>query len=393
MLIPRHIGSKYGNRVTVKQIARYMNGLGNNGTAKPHSRLAFAFDIDGVLLRGGTNPLPAAKEALSILDGNNKLGLYLCFTALTNGGGASEEERCRKLSSQLGVQIRPDQFIQAHTVLKSIVHNYVNVPVLVLGGKGDTLRKVAEGYGFQKVYTTLDILAWNPSIWPFHSLTEEERASVRPVDFSNIQFGAIFVFHDPRNWALDTQVMCDVIQGIIGGSHETNHTRKPVDLVFCNPDLIWQSDFKAPRMGQGAFRVAFQAVFQASLSFTAKSHREQPDAPFLQSLTGSTYPYIQLGKPTEATYNFAEMMLKHRLEGTWWAVRISHLFLHVTLNFIVTADNPESDIAGANAAGWKSILVHTGVYDPHRGPPSHQPTHQAEDVAEAVRWAIEQEFC
>jgi ribonucleotide monophosphatase NagD (HAD superfamily) len=94
----------------------------------------------------------------------------------------------------------------------------------------------------------------------------------QPTDFSKIQFGAIFVFHDPRNWALDIQIMCDVIQGFIGGSHETNHTRKPVDLVFCNPDIIWQSDFEAPRMGQGAFRVAFQAVFQASLSFTAKSH-------------------------------------------------------------------------------------------------------------------------
>ncbi|KAG1812545.1 HAD-like domain-containing protein [Suillus subaureus] len=358
MLIPRHIiiGSKYGNRVTVKQIARYLTGPGN--IAKPRSRLAFAFDIDGVLLRG-KNPLPAAKEALSILDGNNKLGLKIPFILLTNGGGVSEEERCHKLSSQLGVQIHPDQFIQAHTVLKSIVHSYADVPVLVLGGKGDILRRVAEGYGFQKVYTTFDILAWHPSIWPFHDLTQEERASVRPTDFSKIPFGAIFVFHDPRNWALDIQIMCDVIQGIIGGSHETNHARKPVDLVFCNPDLIWQSDFEAPRMGQGAFRVAFQAVFQ--------------------SLTGSTYPYIQFGKPTEATYNFAEIMLKHRLQTNDRATCYT--------------DNPESDIAGANAAGWKSILVHTGVYDPHRGPPSHQPTHQAEDVAEAVRWALEQEFC
>lgn len=316
--------------------------------------------MDGVLLRG-KNPLPAAKEALSILDGNNKLGLKIPFILLTNGGGVSEEERCRTLSSQLGVQIHTDQFIQSHTVLKSSVHNYADVPILVLGGKGDTLRRVAEGYGFRKVYTTLDILAWNPSIWPFHDLTQEERASIRPTDFSKIQFGAIFVFHDPRNWALDIQIMCDVIQGIIGGSHETNHARKPVDLVFCNPDLIWQSYFEAPRMGQGAFRVAFQAVFQ--------------------SLTGSTYPYIQFGKPTEATYNFAEMMLKHRLQS------VSKPLLYMV------GDNPESDIAGANAAGWKSILVHTGVYDPRRGTPSHQPTHQAEDVAEAVRWALEQEFC
>jgi HAD superfamily hydrolase (TIGR01456 family) len=360
MLIPRHIiGPKYGNKVTVKQIARYLTGPGN--TAKPRSPLAFAFDIDGVLLRG-KNPLPAAKEALSILDGNNKLGLKIPFILLTNGGGVSEEERCLKLSSQLGVQIHPDQFIQAHTVLKSIVQNYADVPVLVIGSKGDTLRRVAEGYGFRKVYTTLDILAWNPSIWPYHDLTPEERASVKPTDFSKIQFGAIFVFHDPRNWALDTQIMCDVIQGIIGGgSHENNHAQKPVDLVFCNPDLIWQSDFKAPRMGQGAFRVAFQAVFQ--------------------SLTGSTYPYIQLGKPSEATYNFAEIMLKHRLQS----VPKPSLYM--------VGDNPESDIAGANTAGWKSILVHTGVYNPHRGPPSHQPTHQAKDVAEAVRWALEQEFC
>lgn len=361
MLIHRHIiGPKYNNKVTVKQIAHYLTGSGNAAKPSTYSRLAFAFDIDGVLLRG-KNTLPAAKEALSILDGNNKLGLKIPFILLTNGGGVSEEERCRKLSSQLGVQIHPDQFIQAHTVLKSVVHNYADVPVLVLGGKGDTLRRVAEGYGFQKVYTTLDILAWNPSIWPFHELTQDERASVRPTDFSKIQFGAIFVFHDPRNWALDIQIMCDVIQGFIGGSHETNHTRKPVDLVFCNPDIIWQSDFEAPRMGQGAFRVAFQAVFQ--------------------SLTGSTYPYTQFGKPTEATYNFAEVMLRHRLQG----VPKPSLYM--------VGDNPESDIAGANAAGWKSILVHTGVYDPHRGPPSYQPTRQAGDVAEAVRWALEQEFC
>ena len=54
-------------------------------------------------------------------------------------------------------------------------------------------------------------------------------------------------------------------------------------------------------------------------------------------------------------------------------------------------DNPESDIAGANAAGWPSVLVKTGVYEPLKGPPTHLPTHYAEDVEEAVRWAIEQE--
>lgn len=55
-------------------------------------------------------------------------------------------------------------------------------------------------------------------------------------------------------------------------------------------------------------------------------------------------------------------------------------------------DNPESDIAGANAARWKSILVRTGVYDPRQGPPSHRPTHEVEDVEQAVQWALKQEF-
>lgn len=124
------------------------------------------------------------------------------------------------------------------------------------------------------------------------------------------------MFHDPRNWALDIQIMCDVIQsrGFIGVSPESNHTRKPVDLVFCNPDLIWQSDFEAPRLGQGAFKVAFQAVFQASLPYFVKSHSERSDTSVIQSLTGSTYPYTQFGKPTEATYKFAESMLKRRLQ-------------------------------------------------------------------------------
>ena len=33
-----------------------------------------------------------------------------------------------------------------------------------------------------------------------------------------------------------------------------------------------------------------------------------------QSLTGQNYPYVQYGKPTEATYKFAEKVLVDRLE-------------------------------------------------------------------------------
>lgn len=79
--------------------------------------------------------------------------------------------------------------------------------------------------------------------------------------------GGIFVFHDPRNWALDIQVMCDVIRagGIVGGPYVSESGRPrtaAVDLVFCNPDMQWRSAFERPRIGQGAFKEAFQAVFK-----------------------------------------------------------------------------------------------------------------------------------
>lgn len=63
------------------------------------------------------------------------------------------------------------------------------------------------------------------------------------------------------------QVACDVIQseGIIGGPYvPLDKQKKPVDLIFCNPDLIWRADFDRPRIGQGGFKVAFQAVFKVN---------------------------------------------------------------------------------------------------------------------------------
>ena len=83
------------------------------------------------------------------------------------------------------------------------------------------------------------------------------------IDFSTAPISAIFVFHDPRNWALDIQIIIDVIQsrGVINRALPLDGAT-PVELVFCNPDLLWRSEFPRPRLGQGAFREAFQAVFK-----------------------------------------------------------------------------------------------------------------------------------
>ncbi|KAJ3534081.1 hypothetical protein NM688_g7188 [Phlebia brevispora] len=333
-------------------------GISDHATQFREPPLVFAFDIDGVLVRGA-QALPAAKRALNILQGDNPMRMKIPFILMTNGGGLGEEERCRRLTSRLGFEIRPSQFIQAHTVLKTVVHKYADHPVLVLGGRNDDIRKVAERYGFKHAYTTLDVKAWNPAVWPFHDLTEAERASTKEVDFSKTPIRAIFVYHDPRNWALDVQVICDVILsgGLIGGPYKDPDGS--VELIFCNPDLLWRNEFDRPRIGQGGFRVAFQAVYK--------------------ELTGSNYPYTQYGKPTAATYQFAETVLRKILED------LQGKAVHQMPSVYMVGDNPESDIAGANGAGWHSVLVHTGVYEPENGPPTHTPSYEANDVEEAIR--------
>ena len=61
--------------------------------------------------------------------------------------------------------------------------------------------------------------------------------------------------------------MIDVIlsRGIIDRSRPVGDATS-VELIFCNPDLLWRSEFPRPRLGQGAFREAFQAVFKVCCS-------------------------------------------------------------------------------------------------------------------------------
>ncbi|KAF8583910.1 HAD-superfamily hydrolase [Ramaria rubella] len=336
------------------------------------SPLAFAFDIDGVLLQG-PSALPAGKRALEILEGRNASGLKIPYILVTNGGGHSEEKRCEKLTEQLGIKISTTQLVQAHTILRQMASQRPEAPVLVLGGVKDRVRKVAESYGFRNVYIPLDILAWNSDIWPFHTLTPEEQKFVKRADFSQIPISSILVFHDPRNWSLDIQIMIDILRSRTGSpgapycSPKDPNAHHAVELVFCNPDLLWRSTLEQPRLGQGAFLQAFQAVYK--------------------SVTGAYYPYTQYGKPHEATYRFAESMLIERvsvLEGRHaQEIELPPVYM--------VGDNPASDIAGANSASWSSILVHTGVYNSKHGPPEYAPTHEARDVEEAVRWALERE--
>lgn len=169
------------------------------------------------------------------------------------------------------------------------------------------------------------------------------------------------------------------------------------------------SDYPLPRFGQGAFRAALESVYTAT--------------------TGQPLPYTQFGKPYPFTYAFAHGMLRDYLreigrssdaeaderaelargaddKAKVEAGDVTGLNAQGqdaatpqdstadggdSLSVYMVGDNPESDIAGANGHGWKSILVRTGVYRDDQGEPRHQPTIIQDDVEQGVYWAIERE--
>ncbi|QRW21496.1 haloacid dehalogenase-like hydrolase domain protein [Rhizoctonia solani] len=329
-----------------------------HGVSRRRPPVAFAFDIDGVLLRGHT-PIPAAFEAMKILEGQNELGV-IPFITLTNGGGVIEDTRAKELSTQLNTNIKTSQVIQAHTIIKSLVPKYRGKAVLVLGGIGDSVRRVAESYGLD-AYTPLDILAWESTISPFHTLTKEEQSTTRPGNFSTTPIHAVIVFHDPRNWLLDTQVVCDVLQGRYVEPSLWEKMKKanpsPVDLIFCNPDLIWRAAFPQPRLGQGGFITAFQAVYQAQF--------------------GEAYPFTQYGKPCKDTYDWAKIVLKNQI-AEMERTDPNHI---ETPPIYMIGDNPASDIAGPTGPVGDRFLYILEFMIPR----------PAEDVAQAVHWALKRE--
>lgn len=111
-------------------------------------KYAFAFDIDGVLIRGG-RPIPEAIEAMKMLNGQNEYGIQVPYIFVTNGGGKTEAERCLQLSQQMEIEVSPGQFICGHTPMREMAEKYNTV--LVVGGEGEKCRIVAEGYGFKDV--------------------------------------------------------------------------------------------------------------------------------------------------------------------------------------------------------------------------------------------------
>jgi HAD superfamily hydrolase (TIGR01456 family) len=251
---------------------------------------AFAFDIDGVLVRG-PDTLNSGIEAIKYLDGENPYNIKVPYIFVTNGGGKHESVRAEDLSNRLKTDITSDQIVQGHTPMKDLSNSYNNV--LVVGGMGNTCRNVAKNYGFKNVYTPLDIMKWDPSVTPYYSMTDEDLKfceCTEDIDFSKIKIDAIMVFADSRNWAADQQIILELLMsknGYMGTISDSFEDGPPI--YFAHSDFVWATNYRLVRYGMGALQVSIAALF--------KEH------------TGKELKVIRFGKPQRSTFKYAEKVL------------------------------------------------------------------------------------
>ncbi|KUI73096.1 hypothetical protein VM1G_08745 [Cytospora mali] len=441
-------------------------------------QFAFAFDIDGVLLHS-SKPIPGATETLKYLQQHR-----IPFILLTNGGGKSEAERVADLSSKLGVELDVSNFVQSHTPYQRLLNKDVDMgfpslelylegaigsprlsgddnTILVLGSDASKARRIANGYGFKSVVTPADILKANPEIFPFDPLEEfYAKQEVLPlpkpiysptaspaVELKDcLKIDAILVFNDPRDWAVDVQLVMDLIlshRGYLGTYSAKNGDQSlPIrrqwqsdgqpPIIFSNADLLWSTGYHLSRLGQGAFRATIMRTFQRMIKNA-----------------GCKYQLMRLytfGKPEVPTYWHAwhvlqEYYLKLQGEtGTGVGVGVgetegqgqgqgqgqgktgsdngsssSSSSGGVLRRVHMVGDNPESDIRGVNAwnwflkerpvnmeketpipAKWMSYLVKTGVWAEDKVPLERlhersKPDRVVNDVREAVNVALKEE--
>ncbi|KAJ5327577.1 HAD-superfamily hydrolase subfamily IIA CECR5 [Penicillium brevicompactum] len=370
MAPPTHI-SKLSEMVTHEQSSSNESTPINTPMHSPPpvttDDFALAFDIDGVLMKGG-QPIPEAVDAMKYINGENPYGVKVPYIFLTNGGGKTEKERCLDLSRQLDLDVDPGQFICGHTPMREMAERYGTV--LVVGGEGEKCRVVAEGYGFKDVITPGDIIKTRHDTTPFRTLTDEEHDNSRLLDLDNTRIEAIFVFADSRDWAGDQQIILDCLMtkdGWLNTRSEIFTEGPPV--FFSHTDVVWSTSHDYSRLGMGALRASLEAVYFA--------------------ITGKDLNTIAFGKPQIGTYQFATRLLQQ------WRKESCDIDRSPSTVYFI-GDTPESDIRGTNEFNettendWYSILVKTGVYQ-DGDKPRFPPRKTVETVLDAVKFAFERE--
>ena len=310
-------------------------------------------DIDGVLYRGG-RIFKRTAEAMKLLQASK-----IPYVFVTNGGGQTESKKSTELARIIGVNVRPEQVILAHTPFQKIAEEHKNQRVLIVGHEG--CMEVAKSYGFTKVACVRDIHEENPSIYPHRKPINLPSSPEKgqPIE-------AILLFHDCLDWGLEMQIIFDVI---VGRQQNTDQVlaideslQQKIPFFTCNSDIVYASNHNYPRFTQGAFVEAFRSLFELTCG-------------------GEKLIVQSCGKPQKIQYEYATESLNKEslLLGQGEVTR-----------FYGVGDNPKSDIRGANNAGeqWTSVLVRTGVFSGTDNCSTDPADYVVGDILDAVNFIV-----
>ncbi|KAM9534079.1 haloacid dehalogenase-like hydrolase domain-containing 5 [Guaruba guarouba] len=356
----------------------------------------FLFDIDGVLVRGKT-PIPAAKTAFQKLV-NSQGQFVVPVVFVTNAGNCLRQEKADQLSQLLGVAISQDQVMMSHSPLR-MFKRYHDKCVLV-SGQGPLLD-IAQDLGFCQPITIETLREKHPLL---DVVDHDRRPNVlypSAVELPKIE--AVVLFGEPVRWETNLQLIIDVLltSGYPGNPyHRENYPHIPV--LACNMDLMWVAEAQSPRFGHGTFMVCLENIYK--------------------KITGKDLKYEALmGKPSKVTYQYAEYLIRAQAAERQWQHPIHTLYAvgdnlmtdvyganlynryleensrqgskswvqakvaggrgPAALSQDEEIDNSwENELASAAAAHCRSVLVCTGVYNPH----TEMPLDTRASIAEMV---------
>ncbi|KAI5467864.1 HAD-like domain-containing protein [Mariannaea sp. PMI_226] len=384
----------------------------SDASHKIFSEFGFAFDIDGVLYQG-RNRVEGAEKVLKMIRSN---GIRYVF--LTNGGGVSENKKADTLQTRLQLSKHDDlirgRMILSHTPMSAWDESIKNEgTVLITGSHPEQARQLALQYGFKRVVTPGDILAACRDVYPFElnktwlhgdhvplpdgkRMLKLEDPYTTDIPKDALKIDQIFVWNDPRDWSVDTQIIHDLLishKGYFGTiSRKNGVTSLPNNgwqqdgqpgLWVSNMDLLWKADYPLNRFGTGAFMEALKGLWSTTTD-------------------GMNLQFNALGKPSNHTYKYAhDRLLKYYHDMACDRGEAEHDITkcHPLRRVYMIGDNPESDIRGANdfnpddGTEWISILVRTGVWrqTAMESEPRYKPAVIVDDVVDAVVWALNNE--
>ncbi|NXN21263.1 HDHD5 hydrolase, partial [Nycticryphes semicollaris] len=318
----------------------------------------FLFDIDGVLVRGKT-PIPAAKTAFRKLV--NSQGQFLVpVVFVTNAGDCLRQKKADQLSHLLGVSISQDQVMMSHSPLR-MFKRYHEKCVLVTG-QGPVLD-IAQDVGFCQPITIETLREKHPLL---DVVDHNRRPSVLVSAYFSCKILSVVLFGEPVRWETNLQLIIDVLltSGYPGNPYRRENSPH-IPVLACNMDLMWVAEAQSLRFGHGTFMVCLENIYK--------------------KITGKDLKYEALmGKPSKLTYQYAECLIRAQAAERQWKQPIQTLYAvggSAALSQNDEIDNSwENELASAAAAHCRSVLVCTGVYNPH----TEVPLDTGESVTETV---------